>query len=152
MKHTLLTSLLTITMFANMGCTSNSIQNSLAQIEQESHLEKSRSVNNEVLGSIQALRMSQPSRQQHHTFIYDLHNKELSVYDKVKLSQILVAQTEKIVIEIAPAKADTKLHQVALSIERAKLLRSHLSHLNHRFTIKFSPKLANDTLNVVTGA
>jgi len=131
------------------GCVSTSISDSLALIEQESNSP----VNQQVLTSIQALRISQPIVRSHRTFTYALHNKELSDQDKISITKLIVGKNQTVTINIAPAKGTNKLHQLALSMERAEVLRLYISHFNtHKVTIKFAPKLTNDTINLETGA
>ena len=148
MKKTSLIIIITLLSFTNTACVSTSIKNSIAEIE----LESNRSVNQDVLSQIQALRLSQKVIEQEYTFTYQTNNKELHFNDKIQLSHHLIKQGNAIIIDIAPAKAETKIHQVALSMERAKILRVYLSNFYQKVTINFSPKLARDTINVSTGA
>jgi len=148
MNKTSLISMLTLLILTNTACVSTSIKDSIAEIE----LESNRSVNQDVLSSIQALRLSHKVIEQEYTFTYQAHNKELHFDDKIQLSHHLIKQGNAITVNIAPAKAETKIHQVALSMERAKILRVYLSHFYQKVTINFAPKLTRDTIIVSTGA
>jgi hypothetical protein len=132
------------------GCVSSSINDSLALIEQENNKANGRVVNNNVLKQIQTLRGFQ-HKAEHHTFIYELHTKELKDEDKIILSQIIATENKSITINIAPAKGNNTLQQLALSAERAKRLRSYLNHFNKKIVINFSPRLTGDTINLITG-
>lgn len=134
------------------GCVSTSINDSLAIIKQENSAANGRSVNKSVLTRIQTLRESQHKTEHHHTFIYELHTKELNYEDKIELTRLIVTKNKKITINIAPAKGTNKLHQLALSMERAKVLRLYINHFNKKVAINFSPKLTSDTIDLVTGA
>ncbi|KGJ86561.1 hypothetical protein [Colwellia psychrerythraea] len=156
MKSTSLNCIFALTLFTCTGCVSTSISDSVALIEKESYAANNHSnkknVNKALLSSIQALRVSQKVAKQHHTFTYSLHNEELNSSDKIKLATLLMQNSKHIIINIAPAKGNNKLHQLALSIDRAQALRLYINHFNKKVTIKFAPKLTNDTINLVTGA
>ena len=144
--------ILFIFMFICTGCVSSSINDSVAAIEHENN----RAVNNKLLASIQALRTSQNSSQkmteQSHTYTYQLHTKELNIEDKLKVSKLINKQNTVITISIAPAKGTNKIHQLSLSMARAKLLRRYIHHFTNKVNIKFAPMLSTDTINVVIGA
>ena len=152
MKIMPLNCIFVMTLFTCTGCISTSISDSLALIEQEENRANNKAVNKEVLTSIQALRFSQKLAEQQYTFSYDLHNTELNYADKIKITRLIVNNKQSITINIAPAKGTNMLHQLALSMERAEVLRLHIRHFNNKITIKFAPKLENDTINLVTGA
>lgn len=141
-----------MTLLTGTGCISTSISDSLALIEREDNIENNSTVNKKVLTHIQALRDSQKLAGQRHTFTYDLHNKELNYADKIKITRLIMSNKQELTINIAPAKGTNRLHQLALSMARAEVLRLYISHFNNRVIIKFSPELTNDTLNLVTGA
>jgi hypothetical protein len=156
-----------ITLLSCTGCVSSSISDSIALIEREDHLQ-SDSVNKSVLTSIQALRDSQKiaknnplqtdttinihSSNQSHTFVYELHNKELNYEDKIKLISLIVNKSHTFIINIAPAKGTDPLEQLALSMARAEVLRIYISHFNNKVIIKFAPNLSTDTIYLVSGA
>ena len=148
MKIMPLNCIFVMTLLTCTGCISTSISDSLALIEKEDN----RAVNKEVLTRIQALRFSHKLAEQQHTFSYDLHNTELNYADKIKITRLIVNNKQNVTINIAPAKGTNILHQLALSMERAEVLRLHIRHFNNKVTIKFAPKLTNDTINLVTGA
>jgi hypothetical protein len=151
MRKIILSSIFSIVCITNTGCTSTSLSDSLAQIEQEENQQQGRTVNKKVLQNIQALRLVQKVEKQTYTFKYDLNNKELSYSDKVAIAQLL-AQQPRAVINIAPAKGTDNFAQLKLSIERAKILGVFASRFTTNVTINFSPKLSTDTLNIVVGA
>jgi len=138
--------------FICTGCVSTSIYESLALIEQEDNVENNKTVNKRVLTSIHALLISKKVAEQHHTFTYKVNNTELNYNDKTKLTSLVAKQNQNITITIALAKGTNKLDQLALSMTRAKVLRLYISHFNNKVTIKFSPKLSTDTINLVIGA
>lgn len=152
MRFTSLNCIFAMTLFTGTGCVSNSINDSIALIKKESYQADNGTVNKALLSSIQALRVSQKIAEQHHTFTYGLHNKELNSSDKIKIATLIMKNNQNIIINIAPAKGTNKLHQLALSIDRAQVLRLYINHFNNKVTIKFAPKLTNDTINLVTGA
>ncbi|MEY8199776.1 MAG: hypothetical protein RPS47_11100 [Colwellia sp.] len=156
MKIVPLNCIIAITLLTCTGCVSSSINDSLALIEQEDNLANNSTANKNVLTSIQALRSSQKTTKksftQSHTFAYDLNNKELNYDDKIKIVSLVVNKNKTFIINIAPAKGKNSLEQLALSMARAEVLRSYISHFNNRVTIKFAPKLSTDTINLVTGA
>jgi len=132
------------------GCVSSSINESLALIEKENSIYNDTTVNKGVLTQIQALREFHHKKKSH-TFIYELHTKELSIKDKVTLSRIISSQASNFTINIAPAKGNNSFQQLALSIERAKVLQNYIDHFNKKVVINFSPKLTSDTINLITG-
>ena len=152
MKIAPLNCIVAMTMLACTGCVSTSISDSVALIEREGNAANNRTANKKVLTSIQALRASQKIAEQSYTFTYDLHNKELNYDDKIKIVSLVVQKNQAVIIHIAPAKGTNKLDQLALSMARAEMLRQYINHFNNRVTIKFSPKLPTDTINLVTGA
>ena len=127
MKHFSSQCLFTITLLSCMGCVSSSINDSIALIEREDNLQsnsvKYRAVNKSVLTSIQALRNSQKLARQNppqtsnsintqsgnktsnqsHIFAYELHHKELSYDDKIRLISLVVNKNQTFIISIAPA-------------------------------------------------
>jgi hypothetical protein len=161
-----------ISMLACTGCVSSSIDDSVAIIAREANKENNRTVNSSVMASIQALRSTQTISSQKklltsttseniasesiinqsHNFAYQLHNKELNYGDKLKIARLLEKKNTAVIINVAPAKGTNKLDQLSLSMERAEMLRMYISHFNKEVTIKFSPKLSTDTINLVTGA
>lgn len=159
MKRFSFYSILTVTLLICTGCVSSSIDDSVAMIKREANKDNYRTVNDNVLTSIQALRSSQkitvqnesPIDSQSHTFVYELHNKELSHDDKIKIVSLVVNKNKTFLINIAPAKGTNTLDQLALSIARASALRLYISHFNDKVTIKFAPKLSTDTINLVSG-
>jgi hypothetical protein len=171
MKHFSLQCLFTITLLSCTGCVSSSISDSIALIEKEENLQRN-SVNKSVLTSIQALRNSHKliknntvqtgttlnskrdiqTGKQSHTFAYELHNKELNYDDKIRLISLIVNKNQTFIVSIAPAKGTNPLEQLALSMARAEVLRKYISHFNNRVTIKFSPNLSTDTIDLVSGA
>lgn len=151
MKQATVNCLFTMTLLACTGCVSTSISDSIALIKRENNHASDRAVNKEVLTSIQALRISQKLAKQRHTFTYTLNNKELNYQDKIKITNLIGTNHQNVTINIAPAKGTNRLDQLALSMERAAVLRQYISHFNNRVTIKFSPQLTNDTINLVTG-
>ncbi|MCJ8293639.1 MAG: hypothetical protein MJK15_04460 [Colwellia sp.] len=151
MKIMPLNCIFVMTLFTCTGCISTSISDSLALIEQEDSRANNKTVNKEVLTRIQALRFSQKLAEQQHTFSYDLHNTELNYADKIKITRLIVNNKQSVTINIAPAKGTNILHQLAISMERAEVLRLYIGHFNNKVTIKFAPKLTNDTINLVIG-
>ena len=151
MKIIPLNCIFVMTLFTCTGCISTSISDSLALIEQEDSRANNKTVNKEVLTRIQALRFSQKLAEQQHTFSYDLHNTELNYADKIKITRLIVNNKQSVTINIAPAKGTNILHQLAISMERAEVLRLYIGHFNNKVTIKFAPKLTNDTINLVIG-
>lgn len=156
MKKAPLNYIFAITLATCTGCTSTSISDSLALIERENNVENRQAVNNKVLMSIQALRVSQKAAK--HTsistyvFAYDLHNKELNYRNRISIAKLLVQKKQDIIINIAPAKGESQLQQLSLSMARAKILRQFIDRFNKRVTIMFAPKLSTDTINLVIGA
>jgi hypothetical protein len=128
------------------GCVSTSTSDT------STNASSNRLVNQQVLSSIQALRASQKITEQNRTFTYELHNKELSYEDRLSISKLIVRRSQAITINIAPAKGTNKLHQLALSMQRAEALRLYIRHFNNDVKINFSPTLTNDTINLVIGA
>jgi len=151
MRNLLLSSIFSIVLLTTTGCTSNSISDSLALIEQEHNQGSGRQINKEVLLNIQALRASQKAAVNTYTFVYSIHNKELSYSDKITIAKLLV-KNHHVIINIAPAKGTDKLTQLTLSMERAKVLHQYIDHFNKTITINFSPELSIDTINLVIGA
>ncbi|WP_019026232.1 hypothetical protein [Colwellia piezophila] len=152
MKQATVNCLFIICLLGCTGCVSTSISDSIALIERENNHASNKAVNKEVLTSIQALRSSQKPAKQRHTFTYTLHNKELNYQDKIKITRLIATNHQNVTINIAPAKGTNILAQLALSMARAEVLRQYINHFNNRVTIKFSPTLTTDTLNLVTGA
>lgn len=152
MKKVPLNYIFAITLLACTGCVSPSINDSIALIEREENEINNRTINKEVLSSIQALRASQKMPEQSYIFAYELHNKELNYDDKIKIVSLLVQKNQNLIIHIALAKGTNKLDQLALSMARAEVLRLYISHFNDSVTIKFAPKLSTDTIHLVTGA
>jgi len=152
MKHTPLICTLIISLLICTGCVSTSSKGSLAFIEREDNTSVDRPVNQQLLTSIQALRISQKASGPRNTFTYELHGKELSDGDKILLTKLIINNDQRMTINIAPAKGTNKLHQLALSMERAEVLRLYIRHFTKNVKIKFAPKLTNDTINLVTGA
>ncbi|MGL1956929.1 MAG: hypothetical protein OCD00_06380 [Colwellia sp.] len=152
MKQASLNCIFSIAMFACSGCVSTSISDSLALIEQENNIKSDRTVNKSVLTSIQALRISQTIAEQHHTFTYDLNSKELNYEDKIKITNLVMKNNLHVTIKISPAKGTNKLDQLAFSLARAELLRRYISHFKNKITIRFSPNLPVDTINLSTDA
>lgn len=151
-----------ITLLTCTGCVSSSINDSVALIEKEANAESYRPVNKNVLTSIQALRNSQKrveqgetptnSQSDSYSFTYELQNKELNYDDKIKIVSLVVNKNKIFIINIALAKGTNILDQLALSMARAELLRLYIGHFNNNVTIKFAPKLSNNTINLVTSA
>jgi len=149
-----------MTVLTCTGCASNSISDSLTLIKREANLasntENKRVVNKSVLTSIQALRTSKTSIKknvfQSFTFTYELHNKELNYDDKIKIVSLVVDKDTNVTINIALAKGENRLNQLALSMARAEVLRLYINNFNNKVIIKFAPKLSTDTINLVTGA
>ena len=133
------------------GCSSTSMYDSLALIEQEENRINSKHINKKVLMNIQALRTSQKATLQSYTFVYQLDNKELNYDDKMKIAKLLIKRYPT-TIKIAPAKGDNKLKQLTLSMERAKALHQYIEHFSKEVTIVFSPELSANTINLVVGA
>jgi len=151
MKNVLFSCIFSVASLMGTGCTSTSISDSLALIEEEDRRENHQAVNKQVLMSIQALRSTQKATKDTYTFIYSLDNKELSYSDKNTIAQLLTRKNQAI-INIAPAKGANKLEQLNLSMERAKALRQYIIRFNQKITINFSPELSVDTINLVIGA
>jgi len=171
MKHLPLLCIFTIILLFCTGCVSSSISDSIALIEKEESLQGN-SVNKSVLTRIQALRNSHKliknnaaqtsttlnskrdiqTNKQSHTFVYELHNKELNYDDKIRLISLVINKNQTFIISIAPAKGTNRLDQLALSMARAEVLRMYISHFNNRVTIKFAPNLSTDTIYLVSGA
>ena len=153
-----------ITLLTCTGCVSSSINDSVALIEREANAESYRVVNKNVLTSIQVLRNSHKiveqsntpidnqNNSESHTFSYELQNKELKYNDKIKIVSLVVNKNKIFIINIALAKGTNRLDQLALSMARAELLRLYIGHFNNNVTIKFAPKLSNNTINLVTSA
>ena len=149
-----------ITLLTCTGCTSTFISDSLAIIERE----QSQTVNKSVLKSIQALRASQKTAEHTYTstksstdtlaktFTYELNNKELSGSNKIKLAQFLIQKQHHIIINIAPAKAESQLAQISLAMKRASILRQYVARFNIAVTIMFAPELSTDTIRLSIGA
>ena len=138
------------TIFSLNGCVSHSINDSLALIESENNTVNNKTVNKTLLKQIEILRQFQHNEQLH-TFTYQLNSKELNDTDKLKISEIMHTHNEKFIVNIAPAKSNSSLKQLALSIERAKALRLYVEHFNKKVVFNFSPKLPSDTVNLVVG-
>ena len=81
-----------------------------------------------------------------------MQNKELKYNDKIKIVSLVVNKNKIFIINIALAKGTNRLDQLALSMARAELLRLYIGHFNNNVTIKFAPKLSNNTINLVTSA
>jgi len=151
MRNLILSGALSIVWLTTTGCTSTSMSDPLALIEQEQQRIKGQLINKKVLMDIQALRTSQKATMHTYTFVYDLDNKELSYDDKITISKLL-AQQPHAIINIAPANGANKLTQLTLAMERAKILHQYISHFNNSITISFSPGLPTDTINLKVGA
>lgn len=140
--------LIVITLVTTTGCTSTSINDSIALI----HKENSRTVDEQVLKNIQELRYNQQTKNPTYTFTYPLSNKQLAYDDRITIATLLTRKNKNIIIKMAPASAVDKLKQLSLSMERAKILRQYIARFNQNITIIFAPQLSTDTINLVTGA
>jgi hypothetical protein len=167
MKQILFDCIFVLILLFCSGCVSSSISDSVALIEKEGGLQSNtanyRSVNQNVLSHIQALRNSHnitektnsqaitDTDSQSYTFVYNLYNKELNYDDKIRIISLLVNKNQTFIINIAPAQGANTLDQLALSMARAEALRQYINHFNNRVTIKFAPKLSPNTINLVIG-
>ena len=134
------------------GCVSTSINDSLAMIEQQDNIDNGNNVDRAILNKIQKLRASQITPEQNYTFTYQVDNDELNSNDKITITKIIVNKNSNIIIQIAPATGSSKIQQLTLSMKRAKILNNYVSNFSDKVTITFAPKLAIDTIKLVTGA
>ena len=145
MKHILFKFILVAVLMTCAGCVSTSINDSLALIEQQ----QNSTVNEDVLTSIQALRVVSKQPNQAHTFSYHLLSKELSHEDRLILGKLLLKKNHEVIVNIAPAQGEDKLQQLTLAMERAKIIQQYIVRFNKKVVINFSPKLPLNTLNLI---